>query len=54
MLSRLGFRSVLYYRCVRVFRRHLLILKELGVVPVVVFDGLPLPAKASEQQRRKM
>ena len=48
----MGFR-LSFHRCAEIFRRHLQITKELGIVPIVVFDGLPLPAKAIENQRRQ-
>ncbi|CAH3191412.1 unnamed protein product [Porites evermanni] len=35
------------------FQRYLQTAKNAGVRPFVVFDGLPLPAKAAEDERRK-
>ncbi|XP_028396048.1 exonuclease 1-like isoform X2 [Dendronephthya gigantea] len=36
-----------------IFRKHLQLVKGAGVFPFVVFDGLPLPAKANETARRQ-
>lgn len=40
-------------RCRDIFRAHLRVVKANGITPFVVFDGLPLPAKASEDERRQ-
>ncbi|XP_068710093.1 uncharacterized protein [Montipora foliosa] len=40
-------------RCGDIFRAHLRLVKGNGITPFVVFDGLPLPAKASEDERRQ-
>ncbi|KAJ7334350.1 Rad2 nuclease [Desmophyllum pertusum] len=39
--------------CGAIFRNFLRSVKEAGVTPFVVFDGLPLPAKASVSERRR-
>ncbi|XP_068712858.1 exonuclease 1-like [Montipora foliosa] len=40
-------------RCGDIFRAHFRVVKGNGITPFVVFDGLPLPAKASEDERRQ-
>lgn len=45
----------LYYflsRYTDIFRSYLCSMKKAGVIPIVVFDRFPLPAKASETERR--
>lgn len=46
-------RSYRPLRCGDIFRTHLRAVKGNGITPFVVFDGLPLPAKASEDERRQ-
>ena len=46
-------RSYCPLRCGDIFRAHLRVVKGNGIIPFVVFDGLPLPAKASEDERRQ-
>jgi len=46
-------RSYCPLRCGDIFRAHLRVVKGNGITPFVVFDGLPLPAKASEDERRQ-
>lgn len=36
-----------------IFQSYLQTVTNAGVRPLVVFDGLPLPAKAAEEERRK-
>ncbi|CAB4037499.1 exonuclease 1-like [Paramuricea clavata] len=37
----------------RIFNSHIQLLKDAGVIPLMVFDGLPLPAKEKENARRQ-
>ena len=46
-------RSYCPLRCGDIFRTHLCAVKGNGITPFVVFHGLPLPAKASEGERRQ-
>ena len=41
------------YRFGDIFEKYLQIVKTSGVIPFVVFDGFTLPAKASENERRR-
>ncbi len=48
-----GYASICCSRCAEIFRQHLNIIVDSGLTLIVVFDGLPLPAKANEVQRRQ-
>ena len=48
-----GYASIHCSRCAEIFSRHLNIIIDSGLTPIVVFDGLPLLAKANEIQRRQ-
>lgn len=41
-------------RCDEIFQKCLMSVKKAGVIPVVVFDGLSLPSKAGENERRRL
>ena len=43
----------LYSRLADIFEKHLSVVRRAGVTPYIVFDGLPLPAKASEVDKRQ-
>ncbi|XP_067046391.1 uncharacterized protein [Acropora muricata] len=40
-------------RCGEIFQKCLISVKKAGVIPVAVFDGLSLPSKAGENERRR-
>jgi hypothetical protein len=42
-----------HFRLADIFRKYLLIVKRAGITIYVVFDGLLLPAKASEVEQRQ-
>ena len=42
-----------HFRLADIFRKYLLIVKRAGITICVVFDGLLLPAKASEVEQRQ-
>ena len=42
----------LYSRLADIFEKHLSVVRRAGVTPYIVFDGLPLPAKASKVKDR--
>ena len=47
------YQYVMICRLSDIFGKHLSVIKRAGVVPYVVFDGLLLPAKASEVESRR-
>jgi hypothetical protein len=40
-------------RLADIFEKHLLVVRRAGVTLYIVFDGLPLPAKANEVEKRQ-
>jgi 5'-3' exonuclease len=40
-------------RSSEIFKAYLQKVKKARVIPIVVFDGLPLPAKAEENDNRR-
>ena len=43
----------MFSRLASIFTKNLEMLMTAGVIPFVVFDGLPLPAKAIESAKRQ-
>ena len=43
----------MFSRLASIFTKNLEMLMTAGVIPFIVFDGLPLPAKAVESAKRQ-
>ena len=41
------------FRLATIFRKHLQLIIDAGLIPLIVFDGMALPAKANEAAKRQ-